>query len=412
MAVKGLLTRALVCLALVAAGYAVGMVAGRKGLFPTNELIAAGESLQVRMQQARLEPNAFARWQYERHFGDLKWVEDLHPDAFKTDPGSIIHLRTAADVALMRGKLYRYIWKASGLPSRRLPDVVERGIRDERYSDLKNLDRIDRYVVDMEFGINSVIYHFRPSRLKGRPVIYHQGHRGDFILGKEMIAALLEAGHDVLAFAMPFKGMNAAPDIISPQFGYIRNFGHNIFHLLESDELAPIKFFLEPILAVVNLVEQERGSDCLGMVGISGGGWTTILYSALDPRICRSWPVAGKLPIYLLALPPNDRNTNTRANQVVGDYEEFVPALNQIANFLDLSVLGSSGEQRRQAQVVNKYDRVTYRGVAAKHYERAVQSAVQSTGGGAFNVIIDDSHSEHEISADVRAMILDDMVAQ
>lgn len=33
------------------------------------------------------------------------------------------------------------------------------------------------------------------------------------------------------------------------------------------------------------------------MVGLSGGGWTTTDYSALDPRITLSLPVAGSLPL-------------------------------------------------------------------------------------------------------------------
>ena len=32
------------------------------------------------------------------------------------------------------------------------------------------------------------------------------------------------------------------------------------------------------------------------MVGISGGGWTTGVYSALDPRIEKSFVVAGTAP--------------------------------------------------------------------------------------------------------------------
>jgi hypothetical protein len=413
MTVRRLLPRMLLGIVLIAAGYAVGVVWGMKRLYPVDEVIAAAESLDLAFRQRRLEPTAFARWQYQRHFGELKWVEEIHPDALKTDASGIIGVREADDADRMRERLYRYIWKAPDLPRERLPDVIERGIADERYSGIESLDRIDRYVVDMAFGINSIVYHFHPARPGGRPVIYHQGHRGDFVLGKEMIADLLDAGHDVLAFAMPFEGMNAAPDIDSPRFGYIKNFGHNTFHLLESDELAPIKFFLEPLVAVINLLEREQAAaDCLGMVGISGGGWTTILYSALDDRICRSWPVAGKLPVYLLALPPNDRNTNNRADKVVGDYEEFVPELNQIANFLELSVLGAKGENRRQTQVINKYDRLTYRGVGARHYEPAVKAAVQSLGGGDFSVVIDETHTLHEISPAARAMIVKDMAAE
>ena len=35
------------------------------------------------------------------------------------------------------------------------------------------------------------------------------------------------------------------------------------------------------------------------MAGLSGGGWTTTLVGALDPRIDRLYPVSGSLPMHL-----------------------------------------------------------------------------------------------------------------
>ena len=35
------------------------------------------------------------------------------------------------------------------------------------------------------------------------------------------------------------------------------------------------------------------------MAGLSGGGWTTTLYAAIDPSIRYSFPVAGTIPLYL-----------------------------------------------------------------------------------------------------------------
>ena len=406
------LLKAIAFIAIVAGSYAVGLISGVKHLFPTDVIIGSVEDAERYVQESLLDKREYVRWEYQRHIGELQWVENLHPDALKTNPNAIIHAHTPSDVKTMRARLQRYIWKSSGLPKDRLPDSISLDISDERYASLGDLKRIDRYIVKMEFGINSIVYHFHPVDPNGKAVIYHQGHRGDFILGIETISALLDAGYSVLGFAMPFKGMNSAPDIYSPQFGFIKNFGHNTFYLLESEELAPIKFFLEPMTAVANFVEREYDFGCLGMVGISGGGWMTILYSATDERICKSYPVAGKLPMFLLALPPNDRNTNNRADKVVGDYEEFIPELNQIANFLDLSILGASGEGRRQLQVINEYDNLTYRGIAARYYEDAVSSVVESMESGSFKIFIDDTHTRHEISPAARSVILDDLRAE
>lgn len=74
------------------------------------------------------------------------------------------------------------------------------------------------------------------------------------------------------------------------------------------------------------------------MMGLSGGGWTTVLYAALDPRIMRSYPVAGSWPIYLRFASPRDW----------GDYEETIPELYKTVNYLEMYILGSYGEGRKQ----------------------------------------------------------------
>lgn len=54
-----------------------------------------------------------------------------------------------------------------------------------------------------------------------------------------------------------------------------------------------------PINTVLNYIEAKYTFKDFSMVGISGGGCTTHLYAAVDPRIKTSFPVAGSLPRYL-----------------------------------------------------------------------------------------------------------------
>ena len=125
----------------------------------------------------------------------------------------------------------------------------------------------------------------------------------------------------------------------------------------------------------------------------SGGGWTTTLYAAIDPRVRLSIPVAGTLPEFLRAGEfhgPRDR----------GDWEQYYPALYKIAGYLDLYVLGSSGEGRRQRQVLNRYDSCCFAGVRHRTYETHVRAAVAKVGPGAFDVYLDESHRAHLISKD------------
>ena len=81
------------------------------------------------------------------------------------------------------------------------------------------------------------------------------------------------------------------------------------------------------------------------MVGLSGGGWTTNLISALDDRIKYSFNVAGSTPIYY------------RAGGSIGDIEQYLPQLyRDIAGYPDLYVLGAYGKGRKQIQILNRYD--------------------------------------------------------
>ena len=60
-------------------------------------------------------------------------------------------------------------------------------------------------------------------------------------------------------------------------------------------------------------------------MGISGGGWVTGVYSAIDTRIEKSFPVAGTTPIFLRLNNPTN----------FGDYEQRVPNFYSIANYLE-----------------------------------------------------------------------------
>src|SRR5437016_10127528 len=59
------------------------------------------------------------------------------------------------------------------------------------------------------------------------------------------------------------------------------------------------RFFYKPLVVAMNYVEDHYTYESVYMTGLSGGGWTTTVYAALDPRIERSYPVAGSAPNYL-----------------------------------------------------------------------------------------------------------------
>lgn len=58
----------------------------------------------------------------------------------------------------------------------------------------------------------------------------------------------------------------------------------------------PIRYFLEPCFLTANYALNVLGYEDLYMAGLSGGGWTTTMASAMDPRIRISFPIAGSVP--------------------------------------------------------------------------------------------------------------------
>ena len=92
-----------------------------------------------------------------------------------------------------------------------------------------------------------MLYLFLADNSNNKLIIYHQGHDGDFISGKESIVFLINEGYSVLALSMPLLGMNNQPIIDLNDFGKIKFTNHRHFHLLESFNFSPVKFFVEPI---------------------------------------------------------------------------------------------------------------------------------------------------------------------
>jgi hypothetical protein len=132
------------------------------------------------------------------------------------------------------------------------------------------------------------------------------------------------------------------------------------------------------------------------MVGISGGGWTTTMSAAVDTRIKKSFPVAGSLPIYLRSDSRNDW----------GDYEQTESNFYNTVNYLELYILGAYGAGRKQLQLLNKYDSCCYEGIKWQTYKDTVRSRIFELGLGEYDLFMDDTHKQHQISKTAMIRIL------
>jgi hypothetical protein len=168
---------------------------------------------------------------------------------------------------------------------------------------------------------------------------------------------------------------------------------------------SPIKYFLEPTAIGLNHLKSHSRAGrfpnyrAFHMTGLSGGGWTTTIYAAIDPTIRCSFPVAGTIPLYL------------RTGGSVGDREQFESSFYKIAGYPDLYILGASGRGRKQVQILARRDDCCFGQAqhdeksaglpyadAMREYERRVSVALKEIGRGSFRLKIDETAPSHMIS--------------
>ena len=305
---------------------------------------------------------------------------------------SLILINSENDVIKKTEALSNFIWNDQVPYSSTI--LVDENIIDERYQNLSNLKSIYKLDISMEYDVHSIAYLFLPENSNDKLIIYHQGHGGDFILGKDNIDFFLDKNYAVLAFSMPLLGMNNQPIIDLDHFGKIKFTNHKHLHFLESSEFSPVKFFIEPIGVSLNYLDENFNFDSYYMVGISGGGWTTVLFSAIDDRISQSYSVAGTIPIFMRSDSKN-----------IGDYEQIIPELYAITNYLELYILNSYGDDRIHVQIFNNNDPCCFSGNISGIYDHKINERLIKLDKGNFFLYIDDTHNEHKISEYSRILI-------
>lgn len=146
------------------------------------------------------------------------------------------------------------------------------------------------------------------------------------------------------------------------------------------------------------------------MVGLSGGGWTTSVYSALDDRISVSMSVAsGFIPSYITEISP-------------GDLEQCF--FNRHASVQEFYLLGSLGSNKDHLEIFVEYDHGggtgkpafygwhsysgnqfnnPYKPTGIEAYEKVIidiQSRISRClkgigKGGTFNILVDKTYPIH-----------------
>ena len=327
----------------------------------------------------------------------LQIYQDLSND-------DLISFQSIADIDNTKQTLIEYIWNDSKLPIE-LPTKHEYDVKDRIADELQNLDRIDSFTVEMKYGVNSISYLFIAKNSNDKLVIYHQGHNAISLNGFDdhsfdqdipLIQNFLDNNYSVLIFSMPGKGMNNEPIIDHEKFGNFKLNSHDHFHLLEAKNFHPIQFFLEPVVITLNQIEKDYSFVTYSMMGLSGGGWTTIVVSAVDDRISESYSIAGSFPIWLRS-----------DSRDYGDYEQTIPEFYQIANYEELYFLSAYGDNRRLVLFYNEFDPCCFSGELYNKFPFGdiVKTKISNFNKGNFDVIVDYGQTEHMISESILGKI-------
>lgn len=205
-------------------------------------------------------------------------------------------------------------------------------------------------------------FYLTPADPAGKLAIYHAGHGERALMdGAYPVRELLANGYHVLAMRMPAKPHRDRP----------------------------LRDFMEPVSVALNYALAQQPFSEVVMTGISGGGWTTAVYAALDTRVTRSVPVAGTWPDAL-------RKTHVPS---MGDAEQELPGLSM--RYLDLYALAASGG-RESVQVFNRKDPCCFAGDAALAYRDAVASVAPG-----FDVVVVEN-DQHSVSPEAMRVVLGD----
>ncbi len=326
----------------------------------------------------------WVRIHYKRFKAKTPYVfDEIAPNLKKTDPSKLIRIASRDSADRIRGDLIGAIWGPSGLPATALPEAFS-GAAPGALQEISGIASIRTLRITVDLGYAAYIYMLLPARPNGRLVIYQHGYAGTVEAMTALFGRLIAEGYTVAASNYPEYGPNRFPYLNLERFGW-----YSLSHdRIVSVHPKPMRFYIEPVVALLNEMEKDGAFRRIDMVGFSAGGWIATVAAAVDPRIAHTITVAGGYPIYLRVM--NFERESPRP--------QFYPPLLQAANYLEMYVLAAAGEARALTQIFNRYDRCCYRNTVARLYEPAVRKATQSVGPGGFRVLIDETHADHKVS--------------
>ncbi len=355
------------------------------------------------------------------------------PDAlkdFRID--GLVRFHDSVEAEAARERLIHAIWP-DGLPKTR--PVTHDAAKNS--DPLASLDAnlfasAKRFDVDVSgFDWHANVYVVVPGSYgpAGRKLaIVHCGHMPEgrtnyLVFGlSETVNELLRDGYVVAILQMPVTAWNRdAEGVVEGRKIEVEQrsaLGHDeLFSKVEPIlKAGTMRFFLEPVAQTVNelLAEYPDPGRTL-MIGLSGGGWATHLYAAMDTRIDVSIAVAGALPLYARPFSPGSSGDSEQEYRPIFGEEDsnndgVLDRATGVASWLEVFALGgiapTGGRPRKQIQVLNRFDSCCFNGDVYQTYAERLTQMASGINHGDWSIFIDDSHRDHVISPHVLKEVL------
>lgn len=218
------------------------------------------------------------------------------------------------------------------------------------------------------------------------------------------VSSFLHAeGHDVFIVSMPLKGVNAGPGANATA----DNKDHWWFLRIEQAREPALRYFVEPAVATVNYA-LALGYERVHMAGLSGGGWTTTVVSALDPRIRTSFPIAGSVPCAMrdpeVGPDREDFEQSCAPDPSVEAPQHPGRALYRACNYTCMYLLAGLEAERYQLQILHENDDCCY-ATHGRHdqmlaYEGHLRAELGARQEHGYFTCAATNHTHHEVCAE------------
>ncbi len=290
----------------------------------------------------------------------------------------------------IRAALRGYLFGQDALPSAP-PDGIEPDVMLEGFEDLGPALRLH---FDLDYGARATVHVLEPAPARpiNRLLLINGGHQPLVDL-KEATAAFLQHGFTVALLPMPLYSPNAGNLRVTIGAQEYQLDRHSDLAKLDDDGHRTLHLFFEPVSRAFTHLLKERSWQQVAMAGISGGGWTTDVYKALDERLDVAYSISGSIPFHIQLASER------------GDFEQHKErGLYEIAGYRQLYLLGALGSKHRQ--VLLESDPCCFawgeRREQIEAYEEVINSQLAlSEQGGEFQVALIPDQTEHKISPEV-----------